>query len=238
MTCAPCVIVVPVYNEAASLPTFLSQVEASATSDCQFLLVDNGSSDPRCSRLLEPGGRHWSSLRVEPNRGFGGAIIAGVRAATAPRVGWMPANLKVHPREAVRMAGLTDSAASTLLKGARRGRSLAAHAKTALAGVAQSLAARTLLLDSGGTPTIGPRSLLLALPHPPTDFTFESYVLFVARKLGMPVRRLRVTYGERVHGTSHWQHGLGSEIRLLREILRQLPAWSADVREMRRTVHV
>lgn len=229
----PCVIVVPIYNESQSLPTFIAQVEDAANTDVQFLLVDNGSTDEQCARLLAPGGLNWSSVRLDPNVGFGGAVIEGVRRVQATHIGWMPANLKVHPREAVRMAKGALLAPNALLKASRRGRSPIAHVKTVLAGFAQSIVAGTAMMDSGGTPTICPRAFLLSLPHPPRSVAFESYVLFMARRLRVEIHRPPVKYGERLFGKSHWQRGLGSELRLLKDILRSLPSWNADVRSLR-----
>lgn len=232
MTGPSCVIVVPVYNEAQSLPVLIGQIEAAAHADCQFLLVDNGSTDPECARLLASSGQYWRGLRLERNIGFGGAIVAGARVVNAERVGWMPANLKVHPSAAARFAGMTNVPLGSLQKGLRHGRTLSAHVKTVLAGIAQSVVARTILFDTGGTPTICPRSFVLSMPNPPSDYSFESYVLFLARNLRMPVQRHRVKYGRRIFGNSHWQHGLKSELHLLRSILRQLPDWRDDIRKL------
>lgn len=233
MTATRCVIVVPVYNETKSLPVFLAQLSECQADGVTFLLVDNGSTDAECSRLLSAGGAHWSSIRIEPNRGFGGAIIGAALQLGADRVGWMPANLKVHPREAVRLARIAEKSPRAFVKASRSGRSVLATLKTLLAGIAQSLAARTPMFDTGGTPTVCERTFLLSLPNPPQSVVFESYVLFMARRLGLEVKRPSVLYGQRQFGNSHWQRGLRSELGLLRDILAQVPRWRSDVQQLR-----
>jgi hypothetical protein len=83
------------------------------------------------------------------------------------------------------------------------------------------------MFDTGGTPTAVNRqnrifNLVLSGPN---DYTFESYVLFLANKLGAPVRRVAVPYGERLWGKSHWQSGIRSEVTLMLRILKGLPNW-------------
>jgi glycosyltransferase involved in cell wall biosynthesis len=233
MTAARCVIVVPVYNESQSLPVFIAQLVECQVDEVEFVLVDNGSTDADCSRLLAVGGAQWSSIRIEANCGFGGAVVEAARQLDAEHVGWMPANLKVHPREAVKLARIAAQSPHAFVKASRRGRSVLANLKTVLAGIAQSLVARTVMLDTGGTPTICERTFLLSLPNPPQSVVFESYVLFMATRLGLEVKRPSVLYGERQYGSSHWQRGLRSEFRLLRDILVQVPRWSADVQRRR-----
>jgi glycosyltransferase involved in cell wall biosynthesis len=76
-------LVVPVYNEVgrfeATLPTIV-EFAASATFPIELLVVDDGSEDDTASvarRLLGPDGQ----VLVEPHRGKGGAVKAGMRAA-------------------------------------------------------------------------------------------------------------------------------------------------------------
>jgi hypothetical protein len=94
-------------------------------------------------------------------------------------------------------------------------------------GFVQSIYAGKNMMDTGGTPTICERRILLSMPNPPTSVVFESFVLYYARTLNLNVIRPKIPYGERKYGDSHWQKGLKSEFKLAQEILSQLKVWKA-----------
>ncbi len=218
-------IVVPIFNETECLPIFLELLDEIEEDSVQFLLVDNGSTDPKVKTILDSGSRLWSSIRTEKNLGFGGGILFGVNACKTPFVGWMPGNLKVDPREFVKIASSTELKENQMIKSCRVGRSLTARLKTQLLGLVQSVALRTNMADSGGTPTVCEKRFLLSLKNPPTDFVFESFVLFYARKRGLEIKRPKVIYGVRAFGKSHWQRGLKSEVNLFMNIWKQSKTW-------------
>jgi len=77
-------IVIPVYNVAEYLQTCIDSVLANDCSDCEILLVDDGSTDGVCPDLCdENGARHPELIRVihQENRGLGGARNTGLEAA-------------------------------------------------------------------------------------------------------------------------------------------------------------
>ena len=77
-------LVIPCYNEAATLPLLLERCrELAATPGVEVILVDNGSTDGSAEVLAGlllqyPGCR---SIRVERNKGYGFGILEGLRAA-------------------------------------------------------------------------------------------------------------------------------------------------------------
>jgi hypothetical protein len=99
--------------------------------------------------------------------------------------------------------------------------------KTLTMGIVQSIYAGEKMMDTGGTPTICERRVLLSMPNPPTSVVFESFVLYWAQKFDLNLVRPKIPYGERKYGDSHWQNGLKSEFRLAREILSQIKVWKA-----------
>ena len=81
-------VVVPAYNEAASLPTILpSFVDFVQARGWKLIVVDDGSIDGTAS-VLNPFSRTpgVTILRHKVNRGYGGAVKTGIRAATTDLV--------------------------------------------------------------------------------------------------------------------------------------------------------
>ena len=93
-------LVIPCYNEAASLPGLLARCdEVTGAMDAEVIIVDNGSTDDTSAvldRLLpeHPGCR---LVRVVENRGYGHGIKAGLGAARGEILGWTHADLQTDP---------------------------------------------------------------------------------------------------------------------------------------------
>jgi hypothetical protein len=81
------------------------------------------------------------------------------------------------------------------------------------------------MFDTGGTPTICERSFITSMVSPPTDYVFESYVLYKSRKSGKKVIRPRIKYGQRKYGKSHWQSGFAAELKLMKLIIQGYKNW-------------
>ena len=77
-------VIIPAYNEADSLPVFLPEVNQFCEAHgYDLIVVNDGSKDGTASVLSDMEGK--GSLRVvthKVNRGYGGAIKSGIRAAT------------------------------------------------------------------------------------------------------------------------------------------------------------
>jgi glycosyltransferase involved in cell wall biosynthesis len=81
-------IMVPVYNEADALRTFLPELtEACAGNGWELIIVDDGSTDASSGILAGLAGRpHIRVVRHKVNRGYGGALKTGLRLASTSHV--------------------------------------------------------------------------------------------------------------------------------------------------------
>jgi hypothetical protein len=218
-------MVVPIYDDFKSLQVLIKWIEETPADQISFLVVDNGSTDDRVSKLLSNSRGNWRGIRSDANLGFGGGILFGVSRAETEFVGWMPGNLKIDPRGIPDFLKAFSFSEKNIVKARRASRSKSARMKTILLGIAQSILLRTPMFDAGGTPTICSKEFLLSLPNPPQDYAFESFVLFKARKAKMKVNRPSIVYTVRKFGSSHWQKGLLSEITLFISIIKKSQKW-------------
>lgn len=93
-------IVIPVYNERATIATILDHVQSSGLAD-EIIVVDDASSDGTREVLAEIARNHPRLKLVlhESNRGKGAALRTGLAAATGDLILVQDADLEYDPRD-------------------------------------------------------------------------------------------------------------------------------------------
>lgn len=94
-------VIVPAYNEKATILTLLSQVRSQSIDGVtlEVIVVDDGSKDGTVA-LLEQNPSHYDKLIRQPtNGGKGAAVIAGLEAATGDYILFQDADLEYSPSD-------------------------------------------------------------------------------------------------------------------------------------------
>lgn len=93
-------VVIPVYNERATIETLLGRVEAVGLAD-EILIVDDGSTDGTRELLhqLAAGRPHLRLILHEKNAGKGAAVRTGIQQARMDLVMIQDADLEYDPRD-------------------------------------------------------------------------------------------------------------------------------------------
>ncbi len=119
-------VVVPAYNEEASLPVFLPQLlDCCERNGWQLIVVDDGSVDGT-ALVLQDFAAH-ARLRVvrhKVNRGYGGALKSGIAAADTPYVLTVDADGQHFPEDLEVLVADLRARDADMVVGCRRGASV------------------------------------------------------------------------------------------------------------------
>lgn len=215
-------LVIPCYNEAANLPLLVARLRETFLDDrAEVVLVDNGSTDDSpavLARLLD-GQQRIRSVRVEVNQGYGYGILTGLRAARGDVLGWTHADMQTDPQDALRGLALYDQSpdpAGLFVKGRRYGRPAADVAFTVGMSVFETVLMSRRMWDINAQPTLFPRAFFERWREPPHDFALDLYAYYQALRDGLRVQRFAVRFGERAHGSSHWNVNWQAKLRFIK----------------------
>ncbi len=107
-------IVVPVYNEAANLPTFWRRLESVISNSgyaCEVIFIDDGSTDASLALLRETAATDERIRVIELARNFGqhSALLAGFRNCHGDIVVTLDADLQNPPEEIPRLLAAIEA---------------------------------------------------------------------------------------------------------------------------------
>ncbi len=218
-------IVVPCYNEEKNIPLILERFSKVISHDgIEVILVNNGSEDfsqDIIDRLL-PQYPFARCVKVKVNQGYGFGILSGLHAAKGLYLGWTHADMQTDPKDVITAFSVLQDAttpALTFVKGARRGRPLFDRFFTVGMSIMGTFYLKTRLWDINAQPNVFHRDFFKRWHMPPHDFSLDLYVYFMARKLGLKVKRFEVQFPKRQFGQSSWNTGLASKWKFIKRTL-------------------
>ena len=194
-------VIIPAFNEAATLPTVVHEVLALPL-DLEVIVIDDGSRDRTgcVARELERRNARVRLIAHARNRGKGAAVRTGLRAARGAVVVIQDADLEYEPRDIVRMlARLEESGADAvygsrwLLAGNRAASPAHRLGNRFLAWLVRTLY-RVPLTDEATAYKMGRRSVLLGLLLRESGFGFCAEVTAKLLRAGSRIEEVPVSY--------------------------------------------
>jgi glycosyltransferase involved in cell wall biosynthesis len=209
-------VVLPVLDEREAIPWVLERMPAGYAP----IVVDNGSVDGSG----ELAARLGALVVSEPERGFGAACWAGLRAAQADVVCFMDCDGSFDPRQLPRVAEPVLRGAAELVLGARVAEPGAwpAHARVANAALAWELRRRARVpLRDLGPMRAAPRAALLDLGLRDRRFGWPLEMVLRAAAAGWRIDEVAVGYRPRA-GRSKVTGTVRGTLRAVRDMAQVL----------------
>lgn len=223
MTHPACTLIIPAHNESGVIGESVRAIRGAMSGSGRawdILIVDDGSSDGTSERAKEALGDAGRVIRLEPNRGKAGAIVAGVEACVTERLAFTDADLSVPPEFFEPAAAALDTADIVIASRHLPGSKLLKRQpwlRETCGEIFRILVRRFFLRDISDFTcglkafrTDAAKRLFRDLAC--LDWTFDVEILLRGRQAGLHIREIPVT----------WSNRPDSRVRLFSAIFRSL----------------
>ena len=205
-------VVLPCFNESANINILVDRFRPfSQKWDFELILVNNGSTDDSAEVLdkIQAENNHGfiRVVTIDKNIGYGHGIHAGLSAASGEILAYTHADAQTPPEDIFRGFELIESGQvnirEEIIKGHRPGRD-DSHVLTRWLRIITKGLTGLSVEDINGQPKIFHRELFQEMGRPSVDFSYDTYVLYIASRKGLGITPMDVSFEQRLHGQSKW----------------------------------
>ena len=195
-------LVIPCYNEEATIELILKKTKNSFLENkIELVLVNNGSTDntEKILTKLKKNYQHVTFINLRNNLGYGGGILAGLQHCKGEIIGWTHADLQTDPLDAVIAFKQYNSKENKNLyvKGNRQNRPIQDQFFTFGMSIFESILLNKIIYDVNAQPTIFSKDFYESWENPPTDFSLDLYSYYLALKKGLEIKKIKVEFKDR-----------------------------------------
>ena len=203
-------LIIPCFNEEENLEKLLSNLKSLikkySSEKIEILIVDNGSTDnskkiiKNNSLFLE---KKISLIKIDENIGYGNGIYKGILSSKGDFIAWCHADLQINPHDVIEIFLKSKKillSQKCVIKGKRTKRSLFDVIFTFGMTLITLIFFKFFLNDINAQPKIINKELKNKLENAPKDFSFDLYLLLVAKKENLPIYEFPVVWNNRYAG--------------------------------------
>ena len=216
-------LLIPCYNEEESIEILykkIKQFNENHKLDINFFILDNGSTDDTSQKInVLNSNEKINFIKVTENKGYGYGIKFGLnQISNADMIGWFHGDLQFEIDNLLKIYREVEDEVKKgnkliFFKGIRTGRNFVSTFFSLFMGVFATLFLRHSFYEINAQPTIFSSNLISKLDLSPNDFSFDTYVYFLAKKNNYKFIRSKVSFPKREFGESKWDFGFISKIK-------------------------
>ncbi len=218
-------IVVPCHNEAENLPVLIPQLVAalSALPDAhEIIAVDNASTDDTQNALRTLCERFPRVRMVyEPEKGFGSAILRGLRESSGEVVGYIHADNQMSPDAILRIYHTLKQDTLDLCKATRINRhdGMTRFIITKVYNLLFRLMFAVTLRDINGSPKLFTRKFFERAKIESRDWFIDPEIIIKAKRMGAKIGEVEISTFPRKAGVS--QVRMTTVLEFIKHMLRE-----------------
>lgn len=202
-------VIIPCYNEAKNIKTLVKRCSKILSfNEIEIIFVNNGSTD-NSSSILKKELLLKSNCRIKTvkvNKGYGHGILSGLKIAKGEILAWTHADLQTDPNDilkAFKIFKQNPNERLLFVKGSRKGRSFYNLIFTWGMSLIGLIFFQKFMSDINGQPTMFHRSFYENWNDPPSDFSLDLYVYYLALKKKLVIKKIPVFFNNREFGIGH-----------------------------------
>ena len=219
-------IIVPCFNESRNIPLILEKfASVIKRNDVEVILVNNGSNDNSKQVLNElvPNYSFAKIVNLDENHGYGFGIKSGLKHARGEYIGYTHADMQTDPKDPLKALEIIEKQIDPnicYVKGDRKGRPFFDQVFTIGMSIFETFFLGTKLWDINAQPNIFHKTFFDTVEkNCPKDFSFDLFLLYMAKKKKLKIIRFDVIFPERIHGESSWNDGFISKWKFIKRTI-------------------
>lgn len=223
-------VVIPCYNENATIESLLAAVRASPYQDKEIIVVDDCSTDGTRSRLQNlPPGLADKVIFQAVNQGKGAALRTGIRAATGEIVIIQDADLEYDPNEYPKLVAPIADGRADVVYGSRfmggephRGLYFWHRVGNGFLTLLSNLCTGMNLTDMETCYKVFRREIIQSISIEENGFGFEPEITAKVARLGCRVCEVGISYHGRTYDEGKkigWKDGVRAIVCILKYYL-------------------
>ena len=227
-------IVVPFHNEEKNIPSVLGgYLKFKEKYPFELIGVDDASSDNTQSvfkKFLDNPSFNFLkivSINQEDHRGYGHAIMTGLKEARGEVLAWTHSDLQTDPVDVFRayenfLEGGGLKGEKIIIKGNRVRRTLSQVVFSFGMAVIASIVLRKLFFEINAQPKLFSKNFMSYLTHTPEDFSLDLFLLYQAKKNGYKIKTINVLFNKRLYGESKWAFSFSSKLKTIKRTIKYI----------------
>lgn len=216
--------IISCYNEEENIPKLLNDIkELKLTEKIKFIIVNNGSLD-NSKKIIKKNLKKFKKIKfinLKENLGWGNGIKHGLKHAKTPIVGWTHGDLEYSISDLNNVLKIIKSKSfknkfskNFIIKGKRINRGFNKKIFSFLMEITCSLILFKNLKEINAQPCFFNLENFKSWKNIPLDLSLDMFAYYKLIAKQAYVYRIKVKQKNRIYGSSSWNKGFISKIKL------------------------